>query len=243
MKEEKDVKELEFLGVTYPGIVELQRPKDIVEVALISDRHDMYVTSGIFEKGLDNSLMINYEKQYEMCNKWINRNIKFENGIAKQNIILYCTGLQCALASVIKCCYERKVNLILKHYNPETNTYTSQIMWDQFGKIADIVFPFEKLINKGTIYTYNISIEEISNTSKLHVISINKHKTNVNSSFEECFYIIVKDFNAIWEIYPKFVAAIQDNLSEYYSIFATTASIRSTGFVWDDNIAKSYNFK
>jgi len=156
--------------------IQVQKPQMInittkpFEVGLISDRHNIPVGQYIFDI-FTQEMMFDYDEQYRIAQKFLDEYIGFnENGIPNRDLIVYLTGLQIALATVVKVCYDNKVNLTLKHYNNQTRVYHDQVIFDDFDNKASIS-PFYILLNSYKyIYTYGIKESDVRGCKSLHLI-------------------------------------------------------------------------
>lgn len=141
---------------------------------LVAERHDMPSNVGlyIFEKQLSGSLMFNFDEQYEIAKKFIIEHVFENNDKPIKDLIVYCTGIQSALASVIRAAYDLRVNLILAHYDAYNKKYKHQLMWGGFTEESPINDKLVKLINTGTMYQYyNCKYQDINDT--LFVVTYN----------------------------------------------------------------------
>lgn len=229
-----------ILGFQTEGLELLNRPENVVEVGLVSDRHDMYIKNYIFTK-VSEEMMFDFDKQLGECDKYIAEHIT--NG---QTLVVYCTGLQSALGAVVRSCYKNKVNLVLKHYNSQSHTYMPQVIYDEFGDIADTSFPFDSLMrNSKSLLTYKSSLSDILKNDKFYCISFNEHQDDNRFKEKGCYYVMTDNIDKAWEIYPKLVSLSKEdsNKSRKLSVFLTTCNINpSSGFDWGENWTKSYNY-
>lgn len=176
------------------------------EVGLISDRHNIPVGQYIFDNIFSQEMMFDYSEQYRIVQKFLDEYIGFnENGIPNRDLVVYLTGLQIALASVVKVCYDNKVNLTLKHYNIETKVYHEQVIFDDFDNKAS-VSPFYILLNSYKyIYTYGMRESEISSCKTLHLVEksmIYKDQDPVKIAY------ITPDFKTAQMYYNKLIRGI-----------------------------------
>lgn len=230
-----------ILGFQTEGLELLNRPENVVEVGLVSDRHDMYIKNYIFTKELSEEMMFDFDKQLGECDKYIAEHIT-----NNQTLVVYCTGLQSALGAVVRSCYKNKVNLVLKHYNSQSHTYMPQVIYDEFGDIADTSFPFDSLMrNSKSLLTYKSSLSDILKNDKFYCISFNEHQDDNRFKEKGCYYVMTDNIDKAWEIYPKLVSLSKEdsNKSRKLSVFLTTCNINpSSGFDWGENWTKSYNY-
>lgn len=141
------------------------------EAGLIADRHNMPVNQYIYDNIFSQELMFDYNTQYEIVLKFLKEYIGFdENGIPNRDLIVYLTGLQAALATLIKVCFDYKVNLTLKLYNQNTRVYHDLVMFKDFDNRAT-TSPFYNLLEHHKyIYTYGIKESEIKPGGTLYLI-------------------------------------------------------------------------
>jgi hypothetical protein len=228
-------------GILYDGLEVLKKPDSVFEVGLVADRHDMYIKNYIFSEGINESLMFNFDKQYNICCKFVE-----DNNITNKTLVVYCTGLQSALGSIVKCCYDKKINLVLKHYNSQSHTYIPQIIFNEFGEIADTSFPFDTLRkNCKLLLSYKSSLKDILDKDKFYCVSYNEHDSSNRFKENSCYYIMTDEIEKAWEIYPLLVgdAKSDKNKDKRLSVFLSTCKINpSSGFDWGENWAKSYNY-
>ncbi|MCM1197196.1 MAG: helix-turn-helix domain-containing protein, partial [Roseburia sp.] len=131
----------------------------LLRVGLIRDRHPMPTTTYIFDK-ISIEDMFNYEKLEEVVNDFIDREVGFENSIAKKSLQVFITGLPCASAALIKVCQKRHVNLTLLHFNNDKEDYIPQLIWDDFGPEDKVSKIFN---NNGSVSLFDCSLDDISN--------------------------------------------------------------------------------
>ena len=236
-------------NIEIEGLEYLKKPDQIVEVGLVADRHDMYIKNYIFDHELDDELLFDFDKQLQICLDYIDNNVK-EN----QTLVVYCTGIQSALGSIVKACRIRKVNLILKHYNSSNRCYIPQVIFDEFGsavETTDVSFPFDNLLNlryTKDLFTYKTTLSSlIENKDKFYGVSYNQYESKTSTKYKDkgCVFVFCDSMEKMWEIYSKIVEFSKDdmNYGNYLSIFASECSINSSsGFNWGTNWSKSYNY-
>ena len=204
------------------------------EFGLVEDRHIMPTMNHIFQSPISSSLMFNFEIQEEMVRDFIQENIKFNSeGVAEEDLVVYVTGLQSVLASVIKICFEKKVNLTLNHYNRDTKKYAPQIVWDCFGdrREKEISTDLDKLV-----YEFNsVQLYKFDNIIEDQVYWLIKKKAEQDSEV-----IITNKFENVWDLYPDMVQKIM-NTSKPQSIFVDQVTLIDGKAVAYKNILSSYN--
>lgn len=213
----------------------------VVRVGLCKDRHNMAVTKFIYNT-LSDTEMFDYKYLYDKVLGFINCNCKKPDGTYR-SIHLYCTGIQCALASVIKACYDMKVNLALYHYSANKNSYMRQDMWnfydDKFNHTQSEVFA--DLTNKGPVYTYG-DFDPL--TSELYLISINQNLDSGDGFYSSAYVITsnLADGFKLYADYVEYIHKLRDDKCRR-SVFLTKGKIQNRKFYWDINVSKSFNFK
>lgn len=177
-----------------------------VRVGLVAERHQMPVDDFIFKNKISNNLMFDYPKLERICREFIEDSIKFdENGVAQQTLVVYVTGIQCALSSLIKVTNEMKVNLILRHYNSDTNTYFRNVIWNQFGPI-ELPEEIEELFaNSSNSYVYNCTVDELYNNKSLVRISKVYYKDSAYKNIDHIDIILTKDVDDAFYIMKKHI--------------------------------------
>ena len=216
-----------------------------VTVGMVSDRHNMGNLQYIFEGPITSEQFINEKWQKEVINKFIDNNFTFDKyGDATKCLVLYCTGIQIILVTILKVCIERHINVTLKHFYDKTGNYISQIAINQFNCKDEIDHPFKRLEKTGNVYLYNTKLEEITNNRNFYGISVGVHEDDsMKFKAGTCSYIFVKTEDEAWKLYPQFVkASLENSGKERNSVMLASCSTNGYGFFWEDNISKSFNF-
>lgn len=158
-----------------------------IRVGLVADRHNMPVNDFIFKTSLPKSIMFDYDKIEDICREYIDEMVDFVNGEAQQKLVVYVTGIQCVLSSLIKVTNEKKVNLTLRHYDSDTNTYHTHVIWDQFGGSTPAEID-ELLVNSKSSYTYKCNIKElIENKTCIKVVEV--HYCNDTVVYQDAYLV------------------------------------------------------
>lgn len=158
-----------------------------IRVGLVADRHNMPVNDFIFKTSLSKSIMFDYDKIEDVCREYIDEMVDFVNGEAQQKLIVYVTGIQCVLSSLIKVANEKKVNLTLRYYDSDSNTYHTHVIWDQFGGSTPAEID-ELLVNSKSSYTYKCDIKElIKNKTCIKVVEV--HYNNDNVVYQDAYLV------------------------------------------------------
>ena len=158
-----------------------------IRVGLVADRHNMPVNDFIFKTSLSKSIMFDYNRIEDICREYIDEMVDFINGKAQQKLIVYVTGIQCVLSSLIKVTNEKKVNLTLRHYDSDSNTYHTHVIWDQFGGSTPAEID-ELLVNSKSSYTYKCDIKElIKNKTCIKVVEV--HYNNDTVVYQDAYLV------------------------------------------------------
>lgn len=167
-EEPKPAKETKIID--HSQIVNNIKPEfNIIRVGLIEKRHSMPALNFIF-KEINPDNMFEYDKLDNIVRNFILNNIRFENGTAVDTIMLYCTGMTCALASVIKVTGLMNVNLVLRHYDKDSKTYKIQPIWTNFGSVR--LGEFVDILSGSTnACTYKCNIEDLRNSENIIRVS------------------------------------------------------------------------
>lgn len=213
-----------------------------VVCGLINGRHDMPTDTFIFDS-ISSENMFNYDLQREICEKFITDNIEFKNGTACNTLIVYTTGLQCTLATLIKVTNEMKVNLIINHYNSDNGKYMSQTIWDSFGSVDEKYKFIENFVQNAdrSLYTYDSTIEELMNQQEIYIISQSKmeHMTKKPLCRDRIF---IKDYENLWDIYASAIKSINKNTKDLMSVNIYKAEKQPDGrFCQTSRICSFYN--
>lgn len=224
-REKKIIKDKDFYPVTL---------YNVVKCGLVAGRHDVPVDKFIFSEDVK---IFNFHKLDKLVNDFINDNIPFTYGAADYSITLYATGLQSALASVIKTCNMRKVNLSIMHYNAYTNEYEKQIIFNKFptnNSAYDNLFNglFEKF---GNAYFYKSNIEYYYNKNIIYAI---KRMPEYGSSTG----YFCASFEDAWDAYGKLVKEINDHTEKHESLFLMPIEINGNTYSFKPNISKAANY-
>lgn len=243
--------ELEFAGSTFtdPALHKLYGARTI-EVDMISDRHDTGASRPcIFNGPLTPEQIVDYHWQEETVRNYIRRHcskICSESGedFYFERLVVICSGLQMALASVIKVCNEMKISLTLKHWNPEERRYNAQVVNTFSGDLPGSAL-FSRL--NGEIYLYDCTIKDIEYMLKDNAdfkfpsVILNDHNMK-DGSFERTVYIITLNKKHMWDMYIKAVDA-QLEVSTWHSVSACMMEVNKFGSLqFGDKISRGYNF-
>lgn len=159
-----------------------------IRVGLVADRHSMPVNDFIFKEALSKELMFDYDKIEEICRDYIKDMIDFDkNGKALQSLIVYVTGIQCASSSLIKVANEMKVNLTFRHYDTDTKTYHTQIIWNKFNNTLVPDELCELLMNSRSSYTYKCDVKELLKNGSLAKLTEVHYDDNSNLDYQDMY--------------------------------------------------------
>ena len=207
-----------------------------IKCGLVKERHEMPTELYVFDTALNEQLMFDYKAQLEACEHFIDNNVKFNEGSACQDIVCYVTGLQCALAAFIKACRDKKVNLILRHYNSRFTKYAYQSIWNDFGE----AYPeyMASLIGQASaVYTYNNRLSEID-TKHLYTVCVVMYDDNapittiyICGSLSDAYRV---NYTIVEELMYKHVGNYQVYLEE------RTLNSKESGYI-SERILKTCN--
>ena len=128
-----------------------------VKLGLVADRHDMGPINDFVFESLDETLMFDYARQYVIAEEAIKKHIDGGN----KSLVIYATGLQSALTTVIKVCNDLNVPLTIMHYNTKEHTYIPQIVSESPNKLI-IPSEFDGILSRGVeVNIYNCTLEDV----------------------------------------------------------------------------------
>lgn len=204
-----------------------------IRAGLCKDRHEMNVDMFIYDTFTEDE-MFNYPQQYNKAIKFI------EEKVPNKVLHLYCTGIQCALAAVVKACHDQKVTLSLFHYNAHNSTYMRQDMWRYSENFIDeAVASFADIMRKGPVYTFGDKI----NPEEFYTISVNQVKENSDGFISQA-YVCCDTMDNAFKLYLDYIKDInKDRERVKKAVFITKCKVDKGKFCWDVNLSKSFNFK
>ncbi len=201
---------------------------DSIRVGLVADRHVMPVNDFIFKEALSKELMFDYDKIEEICRDYIKDMIDFDNGKALQSLIVYVTGIQCASSSLIKVANEMKVNLTFRHYDTDTKTYHTQIIWDKFSNGLLPEELGELFMNCRNSYTYKCSVDELLKNGSLAKLTEVHYDNNSNLDYQDMYLTL--DTTKAFELANKKVDEANEK-NEKVSIYIKGFDLKKGRFV------------
>jgi hypothetical protein len=154
--------------------------------------------------------------------------------------MIYCTGLQSALASVIKVCADMNVDLCLMQYNNTTDSYVPQVITGEWNIEKDPL----GAIPSANIWMYGCTKEQvISKLNDLYCITLNTHA--YDNSFANGVFILCTNIDKAFEAFTYFAKIMHTAKDNTYknSVLLATCEIKNDEFTWTKNLAKSFNFK
>ncbi len=218
-------------------LIQIERKITTFKACLFSERHDVpYVDEFIYESGFTDAQFTNYEFQYNKAKEFLKKVPE------DKTLIIYCTGCQPALASVIKACFDEKRNLILKHYNGITKKYDSQIMWSQFAELPKETSLYDKF--KFNLYTYDTDIEKLIDDGKGYTITVKVTDPDTGQIKDHANLLFDTEEKG-WAVYPTLVSSINDsslgNTRNVTSLFFTEFTLTETDILFGQVYSKSFN--
>ena len=220
--------------------------RECVFAGLIADRHHIKdINRFIFKESLPEDKLFDYQYQEDIVRGFINYNIRFnEDGTPQKKLLVYCTGLQSALASVFKVCEELKIDLALMHYNNQTDKYNPQVI----RGVWNFDSPFRNY-NADDVYGYDCSYDDIINADEdnLHCIVLStKDKLDKSSKFGKSKLIVINgDIEKAFEAFNYFsINMLKEGFNRRYldAVLLNKAAITEYGFVYRNSEAKSFNY-
>ena len=216
---------------------------------LVNDRH--YTGNGIavFDN-IEDEQVNDFKYLDSMVEKFINEHVDFSaSGKSKNKLIVYLTGLQSALISLVNVCYKRGVPIEAMHYNTSDKNYVNQTILPGFIDESVDAGPWKTILESRAKNLWfcdcdpnKIEIER----DDLYAIVVQKSRNN--NSMDYSSYIITDSIDKMWAIYGKIVAHILSikPSDAKFIVFAKpifyNRSIESYTLACGGNLAKSYNF-
>ena len=170
-----------------------------------------------------------YDKIEEICRDYIKDMIDFDkNGKALQGLIVYVTGIQCASSSLIKVANEMKVNLTFRHYDTDTKTYHTQIIWNKFNNGLLPEELGELFMNCRSSYTYKCSVDELLKNGSLAKLTEVHYDDNSNLDYQDMY--LTSDTTMAFELANKKVDEANEK-NEKVSIYIKGFDLKKGRFV------------
>ena len=209
-----------------------------VKLGLVADRHDMGPINDFVFESLDETLMFDYARQYVIAADAIKKHIDGGN----KSLVIYATGLQSALTTVIKVCNDLGVPLTIMHYNTKEHTYIPQIVSGSPNKLI-IPSEFDGILSRGVeVNIYDCTLEDVVKKKydipevtecwyDLPLGKPNRTQTKIKTT-------IFLDGDIAWQYFKLRC----EEMTEQKSIFLNYAMISSGGkYVKDMSIARAMN--
>lgn len=204
-----------------------------VECVLIGGRHDSPVEKSIFRHSLSDDLIFDYIRQEDIINDFIDQECK-----EHKSLIVYISGLQTTLASLIKVCFNRKITLTLMHYSTEStskkNIYVPQIVCN-FESTSSYV---KQLDRNHPVFLHGIKAKDIVAGKELTCICLNK-KDDSKDKMKIITMIITENPN--WEIFSHCAENTISNKSLKLGVSMSKITITEDSFIWGDKCAQTYS--
>lgn len=206
---------------------------------LVENRHEIPVTEYIFReatgKGISEDLLYDYNKQLAIAEDFIKTHIAWdENGIPRNELVVYVTGLTSVLASVIKVARKMGVNLTLKHYSARLGMYVSQIIWDDFSVNRghkNVMFKNWLRQQFTKVYRYNFNDDDFDTERTVFIVrKMNMDKSDDYLDRREIF--IVDTYENAINLFAELLKSISND-SDQYKINISNAKIKD-GYLYID---------
>lgn len=164
-----------YTGYDVDKLQELNLIQDL-QCGLVDNRHSGIPTNVFVYRNISSEEMFDYAILYSRAKEFIKTHIEFDkNNVPNKDIILYATGLQCAIVAIIRACYHYKVNLYVMHYNSADKKYYKQVVFNNFHKeVKNIKCPneFRNVIGVdcNKLYLYNSDINKFTDNDSIGYI-------------------------------------------------------------------------
>ena len=192
-------------------------------LGMIADRHNMPTSAYVYDR-VDQDLMFDYELQYNIAKEKILQEVEFIDGEPQNGILLYVTGLTCALASIINVCKDLNVPLTLMHYNNSEHCYMPQIITGGVNNACPTELEF---INRRNMFTYGCTAQEfIENHGGYEIIEVFAVNGNTgskiavyNSTRDDAYrdMTLFIDKSLAWQVYIALVEHCQKDKNIYFN--------------------------
>ena len=212
-----------------PDLVPLS--KSNIRVGLVADRHNMPVNDYIFKSALGEDLMFDYDKIENICREYIEDMIDFdEEGNAEQSLVVYVTGIQCVLSSLIKVTNEMRVNLTLRHYDSKTESYHTHVIWDRFNKVDLPPSISEMLVNSRNSFTYKCNVKELMDNKTL--VKVAKVYKDIDGKTKYQDIILCKDTSCAFEVMQDVLSSLdRSDRTQKIAMFASGYDFKNGKFI------------
>ena len=208
---------------------------DCIEVGLINNRHDIPVKNYIFDDSLSSDLMFNYEEQERIVQEFIDKHC-----IIKKKIVLYATGLQSALSSVIKICLKNNIDISIKHYNAESKSYILQQLSGTFDINVDPFFELSQYKHGLFFYKCNqMEMETYDDT--FYIIKFSDLKELNCPTDKTSGHVIVKNYEDIFDIFPTMLNKMLRLYNQALAIYINKCYIKNGSFRFGFCFSKNYS--
>lgn len=209
---------------------------DCIEVGLINNRHDIPVKNYIFDDSLSQDLMFDYNEQERIVQEFIDKHC-----MVRKKIVLYATGLQSALSSVIKICLKNNIDISIKHYNAESKSYILQQLSGSFDSNIDPFFELSQC--KHGLFFYKCSQKEMETyDGTFYIIKFTDLKElDCPTDKKSSGHIIVKNYEDIFDIFPTMLGEMMRFYNQRFAIYMNKCYIKDNTFRFGFCFSKNYS--
>lgn len=212
---------------------------DCVEVGLVNNRHDIPVKNYIFNDSLSEELMFDYAEQEKIVQDFIDKHCTY-----KKKIILYATGLQSALSSVIKICIQNNIDISIKHYNAESKSYILQPLIGTFEN--NIIDPFFDLSQcKHGLFFYKCTQKELETYDgtfySIKFADLDDLDSSTDKNKKDSGHILVKNYEDIFDILPTMIKSMMTHYNQRLAIYVNKCYIKDGSFRFGFCFSKNYS--
>lgn len=210
-----------------------------VIAGLISDRHyniDSSVNLYVYRGPIRQDLIHDYDKLYEIADKFINENV-IKLGYNKLKIIV--TGLTQCVGAVISAAIKNNICLVLMHYNNISRKYGEQTICgdNKSNNTTSLLDLYGSTRRYAEIYLYGYDQIYYNNLKKLYIVKVedlNNKKTII---------YIFSNTDKMFDKYSKEVQKVMNEKIQSYRIMADEIQFGTTNleFNFTNNFGTYYN--
>ena len=212
----------------------MKRVLRYTKMGMVAERHNMPTSIYIFDS-VDQYLMFDYDKQYEIAKKKILSEV-VEDKKVRSGIALYVTGLSCVQGTISRVCAEYNIDLVLMHYNTAEREYKAQPIYN-YSKTEMLPLQLNGLKFRD-MFIYNCSMDEFMSRGGGYEVSECFYGPDDNATQLYRNLILFKTRDEAWAYYISITnSAIENN--ERKNIYLNKIIIKNNLYHKDGNICKS----
>ena len=151
---------------------------------MINDRHPMPVSKYIFDQEIKESKTNDYDWMYRKSEEFITKRCIIDDKPV-YGLLVYLTGMNPIIMSIVKVCYNYKINLTCMHYHPSTGKYYPDVIYNfsdeqmlpttMYNIQSDNIYcdgNIDDFVNNKGGYELRVSIQNKSKTSEPEITSV-----------------------------------------------------------------------